>query len=222
MKKKLFVLAMIFVLLVCFLVSFFIYCGNKRNEYLDFDLKIQNRYITYSQINDLYLKYNNSLKDVIKKIDTLNYNYSSPCFNMPLKTIDKEDIQIYNSYNNLDFKMDDDLADKLIVLNQLTGINYIECSYNGSPTDGYQKFYFVQTNYKKEDLNYLVYVKTKEKITEIRSDRIYNLLFNHYYPFSYNKLIAFDGEGYWYFSGSRDATKYGFYNRLFDFVSGNT
>ena len=179
--------------------------------------EVKNRYTTYKQINELYTKYNEDLRDIINKVDELNDNYSSPCFNMPLKAKAKEDIQIYNADNALIFNMDDELANKLTALNQKTGINYIQCMYDGSPTDGYQKFYFVQTDYKRENLNYLVYSRTKEKPIDISSENIKNIFFK--YPFTFVKPIETNDEGFWYFWANRYDTGYNFYDRLYDFFN---
>ena len=209
--KKYIIIFFVFLVSIGFTISFIIYSDKKHNKMLSEEVK--NRYTTYRQINELYTKYNEDLRDIINKVDELNDNYSSPCFNMPLKAKAKEDIQIYNADNALIFNMDDELANKLIALNQKTGINYIQCMYDGSPTDGYQKFYFVQTDYKRENLNYLVYSRTKEKPIDISSENIKNIFFK--YPFTCVKPIETNDEGFWYFWANRYDTGYNFYDRLY-------
>jgi hypothetical protein len=198
-------------------VSFFRYCAKKNNEKLDSELNIKNLYPTYASIEKLCTEYSVNLKEIINTVDECNENYDSVCFNMPLKTESKNDIQLYHPQQG-HISMTEHLADELIQLNLLTGINYIECLYMGNTSDGYQIFRFVQTNYKKDDLNYLIYVRTTERPNIDSFSNMKKLLFHRYNLFSYNKIITSDTQGYWYFCASRDSDKYNLYYRLYDLI----
>ena len=210
--KKRVVLILIFVLIAIASVSYFKYCNKRNNEILDEELGIKNSYTTYAQVEKLCLDFNANLKEIIDAVDECNDGYDSVCFNMPLRIMDKGDIQVYNISANGSFRMSDNLGDKLVNLNSLTGINYVECLYIGNNSDGYQLFKFKQTNYKKDDLNYLIYVRTKEQ--PYNHNNINKLLSNQ--SFSLIKEITSDTTGYWYFYAIRDSHKYNLYDRVYD------